>query len=279
MKAVVNKIIPFSTVDGPGNRTVIFLQGCNLDCKYCHNPETIGLCVHCGNCIMKCPSGALSMKDNKVEYNIKKCVQCDTCIHVCPHGSSPKTCIMSSQDVFDQIRKQIPFIRGITVSGGECTLYPDFLKELFTLCKEVGLTTLIDSNGTYDFSKDVKLLNVTDGVMLDVKAFNNKQHEKVTGSDNRIILENVIFLAKSCKLYEVRTVVVTELFDAVETVRQIAKILRPYLTKRDIRYKIIAYRPMGVRKQFSHYEIPPKEYLESLAVIMRAESFENIIIL
>ena len=279
MKAVVNKIITFSTVDGPGNRTVIFLQGCNLDCKYCHNPETIGICVHCCNCVKKCPNGALSIKNNKVDYDINRCLQCDTCIHVCPHGSSPKTRMMSSQEVFDQIRKQIPFIRGITVSGGECTLYPDFLKELFTLCKEVGLTTLIDSNGTYDFSKDVELLNVTDCVMLDVKAFNNKQHEKVTGSDNRIILENVIFLAKSCKLYEVRTVVVTELFDAVETVRQIAKILRPYLTKRDIRYKIIAYRPMGVREQYSHYEIPKKEYLESLAVIMRSESFKNIIIL
>ena len=279
MKAVVNKIITFSTVDGPGNRTVIFLQGCNLDCKYCHNPETIGICVHCGNCVKKCPNGALSIKNNKVEYDINRCLQCDTCIHVCPHGSSPRTRIMSSQEVFDQIGKQIPFIRGITVSGGECTLYPDFLKELFTLCKEVGLTTLIDSNGTYDFKKDVELLNITDGIMLDVKAFDSKQHEKVTGSDNNIILENVAFLAKSGKLYEVRTVVVTELFDAVETVRQIAKMLKPYLAKQDIRYKIIAYRPMGVREQYSHYEIPKKEYLESLAVIMREESFKNIIIL
>jgi len=279
MKAVVNKIISFSTVDGPGNRTVIFLQGCNLNCKYCHNPETIGICVHCGNCVLKCPSGALSIKENKVEYNMNRCIQCDTCIHVCPHGSSPKTRIMSSQEVFDQIRKQIPFIRGITVSGGECTLYPDFLKELFTLCKAEGLTTLIDSNGTYDFSKNMELLNVTDGIMLDVKAFDSKQHEKVTGSNNSIILENVVFLAKSCKLYEVRTVVVTELFDAAETVRQIARMLKPYLTKQDIRYKIIAYRPMGVREQYSHYKTPDKEYLESLAVILREELFENIIIL
>jgi len=186
---------------------------------------------------------------------------------------------MSAQEVFDQIRKQIPFIRGITVSGGECTLYPDFLKELFTLCKMLGLTTLIDSNGTYDFSKNEELLNVTDGIMLDVKAFDSKQHEKITGSNNNIILENVAFLAKRGKLYEVRTVIVTELFDTVETVRQIAKMLKPYLTKQDIRYKIIAFRPKGVREQYSHYEIPEKEYLERLAVIMREELFENIIIL
>lgn len=279
MKAVVNKIIPFSTVDGPGNRTAIFLQGCNLDCKYCHNPETRGMCVHCGNCVKLCPTGALTIKDDKIEYDINKCVQCDTCIHICPHDSSPKTRMMSSKEVFEQIRKQILFIRGITVSGGECTLYPDFLKELFTLCKSEGLTTLIDSNGTYDFSKNEELLKVTDGVMLDVKAFDSKQHEKVTGCNNKVILENAAFLAKRGKLYEVRTVVVNELFDVEETVRETARMLKPYLLKQDIRYKIIAYRPMGVREQYSHYEIPNKEYLESLAVIMKEELFKNIIII
>lgn len=279
MKAVVNKIIPFSTVDGPGNRTAIFLQGCNLDCKYCHNPETRGMCVHCGNCVKTCPTGALSIENNKIDYNINKCIQCDTCIHICPHDSSPRTRIMTSEEVFEQIRKQILFIRGITVSGGECTLYPDFLKELFILCKNAGLTTLIDSNGTYDFSKNEELLSVTDGVMLDIKAFDSKQHEKVTGFNNMLILQNAAFLAKRGKLYEVRTVVVTELFDVEETVRETAKMLKPYLPQQDIRYKIIAYRPFGVREKYSHYESPKKEYLESLAVIMREELFKNIIII
>ena len=275
MNAVVNKIIPFSTVDGPGNRTAVFLQGCNLDCKYCHNPETRGMCVHCGNCVNRCPAGALSIVDNKVIYHSDQCVQCDTCIRVCPNDSTPKTQSMSSKEVFELIRKQIPFIRGITVSGGECTLYPDFLKELFTLCKEAGLSTFIDSNGTYDFSKNEELLNVTDGVMLDVKAFDSEQHEKVTGSNNKVVLENVKFLAKIGKLYEVRTVVVTELFDVEETVRETAKILNYYLPKQDIRYKIIAYRPIGVREQYSHFQIPKKEYLESLATIVREELREE----
>ena len=54
----VNKIIPFSAVDGPGNRTAVFLQGCNFDCRYCHNPETRNLCRNCGSCVEKCPKGA-----------------------------------------------------------------------------------------------------------------------------------------------------------------------------------------------------------------------------
>ena len=64
MKAVVNRIIPFSSVDGPGNRTAVFLQGCNINCKYCHNPETRKLCVQCGTCVKQCPAGALSFDEN-----------------------------------------------------------------------------------------------------------------------------------------------------------------------------------------------------------------------
>lgn len=69
--ALVNKIIPFSCIDGPGNRTSIFFQGCNLKCTYCHNPETINKCVNCGKCVTVCPVNALDMNDNKVVWNDK----------------------------------------------------------------------------------------------------------------------------------------------------------------------------------------------------------------
>jgi glycine radical enzyme activase, YjjW family len=279
MQAVVNKIIPFSAVDGPGNRTVVFLQGCNLDCKYCHNPETRGMCIHCGNCVNTCPVGALSMVQGRVEFDKEKCIQCDACIHTCQFDSSPRTKLMSTEDVFDKIKKQVPFIRGVTISGGECTLNPVFIKELFLLCKNAGLTTLIDSNGMYDFEQDKDLLEVTDGVMLDVKAFDVDDHVGVTGSGNKIILKNATFLAKQGKLYEVRTVVVPELFNAKKTIIETAKLLKPYLDIRDIRYKIIAYRPFGVREQYSHYEIPKQEELEQLAQLLREENFKNIILI
>ncbi len=279
MQAVVNKIIPFSAVDGPGNRTVVFLQGCNLNCKYCHNPETRKICVHCGSCIEACPAGALKMEQGKVRYDEEKCVQCDTCIHTCPYDSSPKTQVMSSFEVFHSIQKQIPFISGITVSGGECTLYPEFIKELFILCQSAGLSTMIDSNGMVDFSDKGELLKVTDGVMLDIKAFDKEQHEKVTGAENKQILHNAVLLAQCGKLYEVRTVVVPDLFDAKETIQKTGRLLKPYLKLRDIRYKIIAYRPMGVRKEYSHYEVPEQDYLKSLALLLREEGFQNIIII
>ncbi len=68
--ALVNKIIPFSCIDGPGNRTSIFFQGCNFKCSYCHNPETINKCVNCGKCVAVCPVNALEIKDKKVVYHV-----------------------------------------------------------------------------------------------------------------------------------------------------------------------------------------------------------------
>jgi pyruvate formate lyase activating enzyme len=214
LTAVVNRIIPFSSVDGPGNRTAVFLQGCNIDCKYCHNPETRHLCMKCGTCVSKCPAGALTRgADGQICYDASRCVQCDTCIHVCPHSSSPRTFRMTAEQVWQSVRRQIPFIRGLTVSGGECMLQPEFLTELFRLAKTEGLNTMIDSNGTIPFQSYPELLEVTDGVMLDIKAFDDADHRNVTGHTNQTVLENAAYLAGKGRLFEVRCVIVPDLYD------------------------------------------------------------------
>lgn len=279
-KAVVNKIIPFSCVDGPGNRTAVFLQGCNIDCKYCHNPETRGMCTDCGVCVEKCPKGALSKNaEGKVIYDPKLCVECDTCIHVCPNNSSPRTRIMSAGEVYETVKKQIPFIRGITVSGGECMLRPEFLTELFCLAKKDGLETLIDSNGTISFKDYPKLMEVTDGVMLDIKAFDGKDFYNVTGADNEMVLKNAEYLAKTSKLDEIRVVVVQDLYDARKSVEKIGEFLAKLVDVKEIRVKLIAYRPMGVREEYSHYQIPGAELMEQLSDVLRTYGFEKIIII
>lgn len=279
MKAIVNRIIPFSSVDGPGNRTAVFLQGCNIDCKYCHNPETRGFCKNCGICVENCPAGALSMADGRVCFDQEKCVQCDTCIHVCPNDSSPRTEELSPVEVYERVKKQIPFIRGISVSGGECMMQPAFLTELFRLAKADGLTTLIDSNGTIPFSEYPELVEVTDGVMLDIKAFDCEDHKKVTGAPNDMVLSNAVWLAEHKKLYEVRAVIVPELYDTERSIRDMGAFLAPYLKKHEFRFKVIAYRPMGVRKKHACYEVPDLAYLNWLADILRNCGFQNIIII
>ena len=279
MKSVVNRIIPFSSVDGPGNRTAVFLQGCNIDCKYCHNPETRGFCKNCGVCVENCPEGALSMADQKVCFDPEKCVQCDTCIHVCPHDSSPRTEELSSEEVYARVRKQIPFIRGISVSGGECMLQPAFLTELFRMAKADGLTTLVDSNGTIPFADFPELMEVTDCVMVDIKSFDCADHKRVTGASNDTVLANAVWLAEHAKLYEVRAVIVPGLYDTEKSIRSMGAFLAPYLKIHAFRFKVIAYRPMGVRKEYACYEVPDAAYLNQLADILRSFGFCDIIII
>lgn len=277
-RAVVNKIIPFSAVDGPGNRTTVFLQGCNFDCKFCHNPETIHPCIHCGACVPYCEPGALTVVEGRVTYDSTKCVLCDECFHHCPHGSSPRTRQMTAGEVMDEVRKNLPFIRGITVSGGECTLWRDFLVELLGLAKEAGLHTLLDSNGTCDFSADPALMAVTDGVMLDVKAWTGEDHKQVTGVDNQRVLQNLRWLAEHDKLPEVRTVVVPGLFDCEGTIRETAALLKE-LGCLNTRYKVICYRPMGVREEYKTLEVPTQEYLQRLAGIAESYGLTDVVII
>lgn len=279
-KAVVNKIIHSSVVDGPGNRAAVFLQGCNYTCGYCHNPETINLCIHCGKCVSACPVGALTLEADKVIWNKEACCGCDTCLTACPNMSTPKTMEYSAEEVMDILKKDIPFIRGITVSGGECSLQRDFLVELFTLVKARNKTTLMDSNGSYDYTADEELMTVCDGVMLDVKAWDDAEHTKLTGKSSSPVIENALKLAKAGKLEEIRTVVVPGYLNNRETVDQITRLLAPLQGEKPIRYRISAYRPVGVREPYcSQMQSPSREELEELAEIARNNGFCDIVII
>ena len=158
-------------------------------------------------------------------------------------------------------------------------LHPDFLTELFRLAKQDGLGTLIDSNGTISFEDYPELMEVSDGVMLDIKAFEPEEHKKVTDVTNEMVLKNAVYLAKTSKLYEVRAVIVPDLYDTENSVRKIGDFLAPYLKIHDIRVKIIAYRPMGVREEYAHYQIPDQDYLTHLADIMKEKGFEHVTVI
>lgn len=274
MNGYLNKIIPFSSVDGPGNRTAIFLQGCNFDCVYCHNPETINHCINCSMCVSSCPTLALTREDRLVKFDASKCVECDACTKKCHRNSTPKYKVMTVDDIMKDIMNYCPFIQGITVSGGECTLQIPFLIELFKKAKEVGLTCFIDTNGSTDLSLEHDLMSLTDGVMLDVKVWDSVVHRKYIKHPNDVVLKNLDYLIKTSKLYEVRTVVVPELFDNEETVREVATRIGGH----DIQYKLIKYRHLGVRKNHLDMKTPSDEMMQLLDKIAHEAGCLNTVI-
>ena len=269
LTAPVNKIIPFSNVDGPGNRTSIFFQGCPFNCLFCHNPETIHLCRSCGACVASCPTHALSRDDTgAVHWDSSRCVQCDTCIKTCPHDASPRVRWMTVEDVMREIRRSAPYIDGVTTSGGECTLQNEFLIELFTEVKTLGKTCLIDSNGSFDFAADPRVLAVSEGVMLDVKAVEPAWSDELIRYPRETVLKNLDYLLEAGKLYEVRTLIFPGRDrENEQTVRYVAEHIgdRCY-------YKIIRYRPYGVREKYQkllgEYETDA-DYAERYAQLAR----------
>ncbi len=222
----------------------IFFQSCPFRCLYCHNPETINFCISCGKCVENCPVRALSLENGKVIWDQKKCVGCDTCIKVCEHLASPKITWMSVEEVLAQIKTAKPFIKGITVSGGECMNHPEFLTELFKEVHQLGLTTFMDSNGYHDMEKYPELMAVTDQVMLDVKAFDPEFHQSLTSQSNEMVLKNLDYLLKHGQCYEVRTVLLNNFEQNAKTVSNVSRIIQDKCF-----YKLIKYRPFGVRAE------------------------------
>ncbi|SNS96556.1 pyruvate formate lyase activating enzyme [Anaerovirgula multivorans] len=261
-KGFINKIIPFSNVDGPGNRLAIFFQGCNINCVYCHNSETINQCIHCMDCVVNCPTGAIKAWEGKIIYDEKRCTECDQCIRTCKHSASPRIKEYSVEELYEIIEGYHPFIRGITVSGGEPTLQADFIIELFKRVKTLGLSCFVDTNGFFDTEQIKELIHVTDKFMIDIKAID--KIEALCGCQMKNNLENLQYLLSLHKVYEVRTVIALDYIDVENTLCKVAHSLKHYP---EVLYKLIPLHITGLNAQQKakiQGKIPSKEYMEAL---------------
>lgn len=273
-KGLINKIIPFSNVDGPGNRLAVFFQGCNINCVYCHNPETIKSCINCMECTKGCPTKAITNCGGSILYNEKDCVDCDQCIKICKFNSSPKTAQYTVEELYKVIEDYKLFIRGITVSGGEPTLQANFITELFKMVKTLGLTCFVDTNGFFDKSVISELIEVTDKFMVDIKAVDNIQ--ELCGTKMKNNLDNLRYLLSIGKVYEVRSVLILDYMDIENTVLTVANILKDYP---EVIYKLIRVHSSGLKdnqKEKIKDKIPSEEYVMELSDRIKAAGVKNV---
>ena len=249
-RGLVASSLRTSLVDGPGNRHVLFLQGCNFDCTACHNPSTIAVCDDCGLCVGECPLDALSMSEGRVVFHLDRCDGCDICIKVCPSNSSPMAQETSVEQVIDRLRADAAFLSGITITGGEPTLQLDFLIALFTAIKEdpalAGLTTLVDTNGTLSPDGWERLSPVLDGAMVDLKAGTPDLHRTLTGHDVTPVYESIRWLHDHGKLAEVRLLVVEGVTDTDEELTAWAAFVAS--VSPSIPVRLMAFRHDGTRE-------------------------------
>jgi pyruvate formate lyase activating enzyme len=199
----------FSTEDGPGIRTTVFFKGCPLNCLWCHNPESILItpqiqwlenrCIDCNTCVKTCPKHCLTRTEGVVIIDRKLCNGCGDCAGACPANAMEllgKTVTVDSLSD-ELVKDQVFFERsggGVTLSGGEPLLQPDFSASLLRKLKEKGIHTAIDTCGVCSTRSLDKVIPYTDVVLFDLKEIDAEKHRAFTGQHNHSILENLLYI-------------------------------------------------------------------------------------
>ncbi len=248
-----------SLEDGPGIRSVVFFKGCPLRCIFCHSPETqdpqaevifsAEECIRCGSCVDACPEGAIDL-DLPERIHRELCTRCGRCASVCPgKGLRRIGSYYPSETLTEILLRDLPFYRhsggGVTLSGGECTLYPDYLESLLTLLKARGIHVTLETSGYFDYPAfRKKVLPYADLIYYDIKIADPQLHKRYTGRSNRKILTNLRFLLqeKGVKVHP-RVPLVPGITATGENLSEIIDLLRE-AGARDV--SLLPYNPLGI---------------------------------
>ncbi len=283
----------FSTEDGPGIRTTVFFKGCPLRCIWCHNPEGISSepqvqwlenrCIGCGSCIRTCSRGCLCRVEQGVVIDRDVCDGCGECAEACPANAMELLGRWVSLDeLLNELLKDHVYFEksggGVTLSGGEPAMQPDFASALLRGLKERGINTAVDTCGVCSVSALDKLLPYTDIVLFDLKEAEPEKHYSFTGANNQRIFDNLLYIRDyilnqdSRKVLWIRTPLIPGATDTRDNITSLGTFIARNLPGIVDRWELCAfnnlcrdkYRRLGIAWQYACTPLMTKDAVREL---------------
>ena len=267
-KGIIFDIQKFSVHDGPGVRTIVFLKGCPLSCRWCCNPESqckepqvmfiSQNCIGCKRCVEACKHGAIDFNiPNRVDQN--KCVKCGKCVEACyAEALNMAGTTKSVEEILIELSKDNIMYRrsggGITLSGGEVLAQPYFATELLKGCKTKGWHTAIETSGFTSVSVLEGILPWLDLIMMDIKHMDSNKHKEYVGQNNEVILENAKLIAQLGVPLIIRIPILSGFNDDEKNIKATASFVNSLKSVKEIH--LLPYHRLGQNK----YDYLGREY-------------------
>ncbi len=266
---VIFNIQRFSTEDGPGIRTTVFMKGCPLRCRWCHNPEGLSphpqlawydvRCIGARRCLASCPEDALELTPAGMRIDRDRCTPCDRCSDACPSGALEIVgWRRTAEEVFAEVAKDADFYRasggGVTISGGEPAMQPEFAEEVLGRCRAAGIPTAVDTCGYADWSAYERLLPVADLVLFDLKIADPERHREATGARPERIFANAAAISERRTPLWIRTPVIPGYTDDIQNLQALATFIRTRVPSVQ-RWDLLPYTKLG-RPKYHRLDIP-----------------------
>lgn len=295
MSGCVFDIKRYAIHDGPGIRTTVFFKGCPLRCRWCHNPESwkavpeMGLrpsrCIRCGRCVELCPRQAVSLPERGPATDAEKCTFCGACVAGCPAGAREIIGqAMTAAEVMAQVKKDIVFYDqsggGVTFSGGEPLMQPEFLLALLAACRAEEVRTAVDTTCYAEPQIIRRAAELADLFLCDIKHMDSELHRQFTGVGNERILDNIRLLSAEAKAVYVRVPIIPGFNSGRDHIEQTARFVQSLKTVR--RVDILPYNRGGLEKaarlaggaDLMQARTPGDDTMSEIAETLRGYGFE-----